>query len=219
MGNVYIVATPIGNLEDITLRAIRILKEVDLIACEDTRKTRILTDYYKIKTPLTSYHQHTKREKIEALIREIENGKNVAIVTDAGTPGVADPGGVFIEEAVKNNINIIPIPGLSSLTAAISISGFKTDESAFYGFLPTKKGRQTKLKQMSQENRAIILFESPFRIKKLLREILEFLGDREVVVTRELTKKFEDIYRGKVSEIIDAIKEKGEFTVIIKSNY
>lgn len=216
MGNLYIVATPIGNLEDITLRALRILKEVDLIACEDTRNSRILTQYYKIKTPLTSYHQHTKKGKLEFLIEEIKKGKSIAVVTDAGTPGISDPGGLFIKEAVKNNINVISIPGSSSLTAAMSVSGFKADEFVFYGFLPTKKGRQTKLKEIAKEKRTMVLFESPYRIKKLLNEILTYSGDREIALSRELTKKFEEIYRGKVSEILEKVKEKGEFVLVIK---
>jgi len=218
-GNLYIVATPIGNLEDITFRAIRILKSVDFIACEDTRHTKILLDKYDIQKPLISYFQHSKLSKIDKLIKLLKEGNNIALVTDAGTPGIADPGGVLVSEAVRqlgSQFEIIPIPGPSAVVAALSISGFNTQEFLFLGFLPTKKGRQSKLKEISNEKRVMVLYESPYRIKKLLGELLEFVGDKEVVVCRELTKKFEEVYRGKVSEISNQIKEKGEFVVIIK---
>jgi 16S rRNA (cytidine1402-2'-O)-methyltransferase len=188
---------------------------VDIIACEDTRHTLQLLNHFEIKKPLVSYHQHSKIGKIEQIISSILEGKNVAVVTDAGTPGISDPGEILIREAIKNEIKVEPIPGVSAAITALSISGLPTDEFIFIGFLPHKKGRQTKLKELATLNRTIILYESPFRIIKLLNELLEFVGDRQVAVSRELTKKFEETYRGKISEIIPKIKEKGEFVVVL----
>ncbi len=217
MGKLYIVSTPIGNLEDITLRAIRILKEVDFIACEDTRHTRILLNHYDIKTQTISYHQHSKLTRIEYIINQLKEGKDVALVTDAGTPGISDPGVVLILRAIKDKIDIVTIPGPSAVIAGLSVSGFVTKDFVFAGFLPHKKGRQKKLKELSEEKKTIVLYESPYRIQKTLGELQEFLGDREVVVCRELTKKFEEIYRGKISEVLPQIKIKGEFVVLIRS--
>lgn len=215
-GTLYVVATPIGNLEDITLRAIETLKDVDVIACEDTRVTRKLLDRYKIKARTISYHQHSKIQKLDYIISILKEEQNVALVSDAGTPGISDPGGELVKEAHKQNINVVPIVGVSALSGALSISGINTQELVFYGFLPHKKGRQTKLKEIAEEKRAIVLYESVHRIKKLMNQLLEFVGDREVCVCRELTKKFETIYKGKISEITDKIVEKGEFVVIIE---
>lgn len=215
-GKLYIVATPIGNLSDVTFRAIDTLKSVDFIACEDTRVTSKLLARYEIKKPLISYFQHSKVAKLDKLISLLREGKDMALVTDAGTPGISDPGQRLIEEAVKSKIEVVPIPGPAAATTALSVSGFPTDEFVFIGFLPHKKGRQTKLKRLAQENRTIVLYESPYRIKKLLSELLEFCGDREIVVARELTKKFEEIYRGKISEVLSRIKERGEFIVVAK---
>lgn len=212
----YIIATPIGNLSDITFRAIETLKLVDFIACEDTRVTSKLLARYVIRKPLISYFQHSKISKIDKIIALLTEGKEVALVTDAGTPGISDPGQALIKAALEAKIEVVPIPGPSAVTTALSISGFPTDEFVFVGFLPHKKGRQTKLKGLAQENRTIVLYESPYRIKKLLSELLEFCGDREVVVARELTKKFEEIYRGKISEVALKINPKGEFTVVIR---
>ncbi len=216
MGKIYVVSTPIGNLSDITLRALETLESVDIIACEDTRHTLQLLNHFEIKKPLVSYHQHSKIGKIEQIISSILEGKNVAVVTDAGTPGISDPGEILIREAIKNEIEVEPIPGVSAAITALSISGLPTDEFIFIGFLPHKKGRQTKLKELATLNRTIILYESPFRIIKLLNELLEFVGDRQVAVSRELTKKFEETYRGKISEVLPNIKEKGEFVVILE---
>jgi 16S rRNA (cytidine1402-2'-O)-methyltransferase len=215
-GKLYIVSTPIGNLGDITFRALETLKTVDLIACEDTRHTLNLLNHFEFKKPLISYHQHSKAPKVEKIIEELLAGKDIAVVTDAGTPGVSDPGEVLIRAAINEGIEIILIPGVSAAITALSVSGLNTDEFIFFGFLPHKKGRQTKLKEIAQLNRTIILYESPYRIKKLLAELLEFVGDREVAVCREMTKKFEEITRGKISEISDKIKEKGEFVVILE---
>ncbi|MFA6296410.1 MAG: 16S rRNA (cytidine(1402)-2'-O)-methyltransferase [Patescibacteria group bacterium] len=213
----YVVGTPIGNLKDITLRALEILKSVDLIACEDTRVTSKLLARYEISKTLISYHQYSKLQKIDLLINELKNGKNIALVSDAGTPTISDPGDVLVNEAYKNNIKVISIPGVSACISAISISGFNTNEFVFLGFLPKKKGRETMFKSLQTEKRLIIFYESPFRIKKTLNDILEKLGDKEVFVARELTKMFEEVYRGKVSEIMDKVKEKGEFVVVIKN--
>lgn len=218
-GKLYVVSTPIGNLGDITLRALETLKAVDIIACEDTRHTLQLLNHFEIKKPLVSYHQHSKDSKVEQIISTILDGKNVAVVTDAGTPGISDPGEFLIRAAIENKIEIVPIPGVSAAITALSISGLSTEEFVFIGFLPHKKGRQTKLKEIEKEKKTMILYESPFRIKKLLNELLEFAGDREVAVCRELTKKFEEVYRGKISEVLPKIKEKGEFVVIIDSNH
>lgn len=215
-GKLFIVATPIGNLSDITFRAIEILKSVDTIACEDTRHTLILLNHYEIRKPLISYHQHSDKFKIDKLISMLNDGNDIAIVSDAGTPGISDPGEIIVKEAIKEGIEVIPIPGASAAITAISISGLPTNEFVFIGFLPHKKGRQTKIHEIAEEKRTVVLYESPYRIKKLLNELEEVCGDREIAVCRELTKKFETVYRGKISEIIDMIKEKGEFVVIIK---
>jgi len=212
----YIVATPIGNMDDMTLRARDILESVDFIACEDTRHTRILLDRYDLKTKTISYHQHSGEAKIEQIIGWMEEGKDVAIVTDAGTPGISDPGSKLISRAIDQGVEVTSVPGPTAFVTALSISGFDTSEFTFIGFLPHKKGRQTKLKEIQAEERTIVLYESVHRIKKLLKELDEFIPDRKICVARELTKKFEEIYRGKPSEIMEIVKEKGEFVVVIK---
>jgi len=218
IGIVYIVATPIGNLEDFSFRALKILKNVDLILAEDTRKTKILLDRYKIKKPLISYHQHTKSQKIEEIIIKIKSGQKTAFVTDAGTPGINDPGiGLVSHLLQEKEISIIPVPGSCAATTLLSISGFPSDKFLFFGFLPKKKGRKTffnNLKNLFIST--IVFYESPYRIKKTLLEIQNFLGDNEIVVGRELTKKFETIYRGKISQVLPQIKPKGEFTIAMK---
>lgn len=216
MSVLYVVSTPIGNLGDITLRALDVLKEVDQIVCEDTRQTLKLLNYYSIHKKLISYHQHSKISKVEQIIKTVVNGQTVALVTDAGTPGISDPGQILISAACKAKIKIIPIPGASALVTALSVTGFATDQFVFYGFLPHKKGRQTKLKEIAAERKTVVIYESSHRIKKLLRELLETGDDREVFVGRELTKKFEELYRGKLSDVLDSILEKGEFVVILK---
>lgn len=220
MAKLYIVATPIGNLEDISLRALRILKEVDLIACEDTRKTKILLDKYGIKTPLSSYHQYTRMRKIDYIIFQLKSGKNLALVSEAGTPGVSDPGQKLVSEIVTQlpDLEIIPIPGPNAAISALSISGFPTDRFLYLGFLPKKKGRKKLLETLKNVEYTIIFYESPYRILRTLNDLLEHFGDREILVARELTKKFEAIYRGKISELTPKIKEKGEFVVIVKND-
>jgi 16S rRNA (cytidine1402-2'-O)-methyltransferase len=219
MSKLYIVATPIGNLGDISLRALEVLKSVDAIACEDTRVTSKLLARYQIKKELISYHQHTRVDKLKKLLSLLVDGKNIALVTDAGTPGLSDPGNQLVELLAQEGVGIEAIPGPSALAVAISVCHFSTQEFVFYGFLPQKKGRQTKLKEIGLERKAIILYESVYRIKKLLNEILEYAGDREVCVCRELTKVFQTIYRGKITEVIPELVEKGEFVVIIKGEH
>lgn len=213
----YVAATPIGNLKDITLRALEVLEEVDLIACEDTRVTKRLLERYKIKKPLISYHQHSKIAKVDYIIDKLKFGRNVALVSDAGTPDIDDPGGVLVAKAYENNIDVVTIPGPNALGAALAICGFLANNFLFLGFLPKKKGRQTLFKSLQDEKRMIVFYESPYRVKKSLNDFLECLGDREVCVCREMTKKFETVYRGKISGIIDEIKERGEFVVVINS--
>ena len=218
-GTLYVVATPIGNLEDITLRAIDTLKSVDLIAAEDTRHTKILLDRYGIKTPTTSYFEYNKIQKTEYLLKILKEGKSVALVSDAGTPGISDPGYNIIRLCIDNKIPVVPIPGPSGIIAALTISGKPTDEFTFAGFLSPKPiKRKNQLKKLYDEKRTIILYESVHRIDKLLSDILEVCGDAEIVVAREVTKKFEEIRREKVSLSIEHFKThkpKGEFIVII----
>jgi 16S rRNA (cytidine1402-2'-O)-methyltransferase len=218
-GILYIVATPIGNLEDITLRAISTLKAVDLIAAEDTRHTKILLDRYDISKPITSYFAHSKVQKIEYIISVLKEGRSVAVVSDAGTPGISDPGYKIIRMAIDSGIAVVPIPGPSGLVTALTVSGKPTDSFTFEGFLSNKSGkRRNQLKKLKEENRTVVLYESPHRITKLLDDILVVYGDIEIVLARELTKKFEEVRRGKVSAAIahfKATKPLGEFIVII----
>ncbi len=219
VGTLYIVSTPIGNLEDITLRAIRVLKEADLIAAEDTRHTKHLLDRYEIETQLTSYHDHNKEEKAPVLVARMLDGKNVALVSDAGTPGISDPGYFLINLAVDQKIPVVPIPGATAAIAALSISGLPTDSFVFEGFLPAKHGARLKrLQALSKEERTIIFYEAPHKIVKTAEDMLEILGDRRAVITRELTKIHEEAIRGTLSEILRHLQTgsiKGEFTVIV----
>ena len=223
MPKLYIVATPIGNLDDITLRAINTLKEVDVILCEDTRHTIILLNHFEIKKELLSYHQHSGLHKIDKIIELLKQGKNLAMVSDAGTPALSDPGGVLIEkviEELKNEVEIIPIPGVSALTTLISVAGIPTDKFEFLGFIPHKKGRQTLFKYISESKQTIIFYESTHRIMKTIDALAELLDDkRRVVIGRELTKKFETIYRGNIKEVKESLESgetKGEFVLIIE---
>ncbi|MBL7069747.1 MAG: 16S rRNA (cytidine(1402)-2'-O)-methyltransferase [Candidatus Omnitrophica bacterium] len=218
-GTLYIVSTPIGNLEDITLRAIRTLKEVDLIACEDTRHTRILTSKYGISTPLVSYFQYKKIQKGEFLIGKLKNGKNIALASDAGTPGISDPGVHIIRLALENKIPVVSIPGPTALIAALTVSGKPTHKFVYEGFLSNKSSqRRRRLKELSEEKRTVILYESPHRIVRMLTDILEVYGDIEIALARELTKKFEEVRRERVSSLIQHFKStppRGEFVLII----
>jgi len=218
-GTLFIVATPIGNLEDISLRAIRILKEADLIAAEDTRHTRKLLSFYDIKTTLTSVHGHNEKEKSAFVISKIKEGKNIVYVTDAGTPCISDPGYFLISEAHKAGVNIVPIPGCSAVTAALSACGFPADRFVFYGFLPARGAKRKKqLDLLKNEDKVIVFYESPVRLLDLLNDLLDVFGDREMLLAREITKKFEEIKRGKVSEFIRQKKQekiKGEITLVV----
>ncbi len=216
----YIVGTPIGNLEDITLRALKTLAAVDWIAAEDTRHTRKLLSRCEIGGKrLESYHDHNKEARTPGLLRRLEQGESVALVTDAGTPGLSDPGYYLVKRAIEAGIPVVPIPGPSALTAALSSSGLPTDRFAFEGFLPVKSGRRRKrLEALSREPRTVVLFESPHRIAKLLSELKELMGERRVVVARELTKIHEEFVRGTAREVAERIAEKkarGEYVVLI----
>lgn len=224
MSDLYIVATPIGNLEDITLRALRVLKSVDLILCEDTRQTKKLLDRHEIKIPTLSYHQHSKLDKINKIVDLINNGKNLALVSDAGTPGISDPGNKLIGYLIDNNadVKIIPLPGPSAVISALSVSGFPTDNFVFLGFVPHKKGRQTFFENLACEKRTAVFYESPHRIMKTLDSLIKYLPEKEIVVCRELTKIYETTYRGKPGEVIKKItpeQVRGEFTIVVNSKF
>jgi 16S rRNA (cytidine1402-2'-O)-methyltransferase len=218
-GALYIVATPIGNLEDITLRAIRVLKEVSIIAAEDTRRTRKLLGAYQISTPMTSLYDRIEDRKSSVLISKMNEGMDVAIVSDAGTPGISDPGYVLVSKAIAEGIEIIPVPGASAVVTALSVSGLPMDSFAFYGFLPSRSGRRKQfLSTLMDEAKTLVFYESPKRLIESLRDIGEVLGDRNVVVLREMTKVFEEIMRGTVGEVINQLQGrvvKGEVTLVI----
>lgn len=222
MATLYIVATPIGNLEDISKRALRILSEVDLILCEDTRVTKRLLEKFDVKTETRSYHQHSKLRKTEEVIRLLKAGKNLALVSDAGTPGISDPGNKLVAKLVEvspQQVKIVPLPGPSALTAAASVSGFPTDKFLFLGFPPAKKRREKFFKEVIGSKYPVIFYESPYRIIKSLTELRTLDKQLPIVVCRELTKKFETTYRGTAEEILEQIKEdevRGEFVVIVK---
>jgi len=218
MGTLFVIATPIGNLEDVTQRALRILKEVDLIACEDTRVTKKLLDHYQIDTQTVSYHQHSKVGKIDFLVENLKSGKDIALVSDAGTPGISDPGGLLVQAAREQGVKVEVIPGPSAVTAALSISGLPTDRFLFLGFLPHKKGRETLIKEIIDSKYPVVFYESVHRIIKALEQLQESNLEREIVVCRELTKKFETIYRGPVNKVLEELQAdqvKGEFVVIV----
>ncbi|HAR55002.1 TPA: 16S rRNA (cytidine(1402)-2'-O)-methyltransferase [Patescibacteria group bacterium] len=218
MGKLYVVATPIGNLSDITLRAVNILREVDLIAAEDTRTSQKLLDHYKIKTPLVSYHQHSQQNRIGYLVEQLISGKNVALITDAGTPGIQDPAGMLVQAARIAGIEIVAVPGPSALTAALSIAGVPADSFIFLGFLPKKKGRETLFKKITNWDLPILIYESPQRVIKTLRDIDKFLGDRAIILFRELTKKFEEVISGQTHDLLNRLEDKpmkGEFVIMI----
>ena len=217
-GTIYIVSTPIGNLKDITMRALEVLQLADFILCEDTRKTSLLLKRYNIVKELISFNAHSEIKKIPSIIERIKNNGICALVSDAGTPLISDPGVRLISSAISEDIDIIPVPGPTALITALTISGLPTDSFVFEGFLPQKKGRQKKLKELSDEKRTIIIYESTYRIKKLIDELNEYLPERYVVVCRELTKKFEETWRGypsKIKNILDEKITKGEFVIVI----
>ncbi len=219
-GTLYVVATPIGNLEDITFRAVRILREVDRIACEDTRHTRKLLDHYKIATPLVSYHEHNEQSRSEELLRELQSGKNLALVSDAGTPLIADPGYRLVRKAREQNIPVVPVPGPSALLAALSASGLATDSFVFGGFLPSKKSQRRKmLEELKTTAATLVFYEAPHRIAETLQDIAEVMLARPLVLARELTKIHEEFLAGTPSELRDQLAQrpalKGEFTILI----
>ena len=219
-GTLYLVATPIGNLEDITLRAINVLNDVDLIAAEDTRQTLKLLNHLKIKKTLISYYKQNENIKSEILIKNLLEGKNIALVSDAGTPAISDPGEEIVKEAIKNNIKIIPIPGACAAINAIIGSGFSTKEFLFIGFLPTnKKERKQKLEFLKDENKTIIIYEAPHRIINTLEEIKNIFGDIKVSIAREMTKIHEEYIRANITEILEnKINPKGEFVIVLDNN-
>jgi 16S rRNA (cytidine1402-2'-O)-methyltransferase len=218
-GTLYVVATPIGNLEDITLRAIRVLKEVQLIAAEDTRRTKKLLDSYQIHTPMTSLYDQIEERKSSLLISKMNEGMNVAFVSDAGTPGISDPGYVFINQAIAHGIRVIPVPGASAVITALSVSGLPMDCFAFYGFLPPRSGKRKQfLSFLTDETKTLVFYESPKRLMASLCDIEAVFGNRKMVVLRELTKVFEEIVRGTVNDSISYFQErviKGEVTLVV----
>lgn len=218
-GKLYLVPTPIGNLEDITFRAVRMLKEVDLILAEDTRTSSVLLKHYSITTKAIAHHKFNEHKSIDKIVAELQAGKNIAIISDAGTPGISDPGFLIVKHCIENNIHVETLPGATALIPALINSGLPAHAFVFIGFLPIKKGRETKLKEIALEKRTVILYESPHRVLKTLSQLLQFAGDRNVSVSRELSKKFEETIRGKVSELIahfTATEPKGEFVILME---
>lgn len=218
-GVLYIVATPIGNLEDISLRALRILKEVDRIAAEDTRHTRILLSHYDIRTPLTSYHEHNEKTQAQRLVERLQRGENIALVSDAGTPAISDPGFRLVAEALRADVRIIPLPGPSALATVLSASGLPTDRFAFEGFLPAKRQeRDARLHALRSESRTLVFYEAPHRVKESLMTMRGIFGDREIVVAREVSKVHEEFLRGSIEQVLAQLAErevKGELTIVV----
>lgn len=216
-GLLYVVSTPIGNLEDVTLRALRVLREVDLIAAEDTRRTAKLLNHYGIRTPLTSYHQHNERRRLPVLAEKLKSGARIALVSDAGTPGISDPGVRLVRAALEAGATVQPVPGPSAVLAALVVSGFSTDEFSFVGYPPRRSSdRKGWLSRLASDPRTLILFEAPHRIQATLADILEVLGDRPIVLARELTKLHEEIHRGRVSDVIRQLgRPRGEYTIVL----
>ncbi|MDY6953923.1 MAG: 16S rRNA (cytidine(1402)-2'-O)-methyltransferase [Thermodesulfobacteriota bacterium] len=219
-GTLFVVATPIGNMEDITLRAIRTLREVDVIAAEDTRHSRKLLSHYDIATPLVSYHDHNKEKRTPELLKRLQGGTSIALVTDAGTPSISDPGHYLVREAIAQSLPVVPIPGASALIAALSVSGLATDSFVFVGFVPRKSAKRKQwLNELRQEPRSLILYESPKRLLGLMQEILDVMGDRQTTIARELTKLHEEILRGPLSQLLKEMSQrepvKGECTLLV----
>lgn len=219
-GKLYLVATPIGNLEDITLRAIKVLKSVDLVVAEDTRQTLKLLNHLEISKPLISYHRHNEEIKVDGLIEKLKNGTDIALVSDAGTPVISDPGEIIVKEAINSGITVIPIPGACALINGLIASGLDAKEFSFIGFLSlNKKIRKEKLEEIENENKTVILYEAPHKILNTLKDLKEVLGDRKIVLARELTKIHEEFLRGTVEEILEKYKEpRGEHIIIIEGS-
>jgi len=215
----YVVATPIGNLGDLTYRAVEVLKAADLIACEDTRRTRILCDRYAIGAPLTSYHSYNQRVKGDRLLAALRDGKNVALVSDSGTPGISDPGALLIRQAIDAGAEVVAVPGPSALIAALSLSGLPTHRFAFEGFLPVKSGaRRRRLEVFKTYEGTLVLYESPHRLLKMIDDLLIVLGNRPLAVAREVTKKFEEVWRGDVQGFLErsrTVAPRGEYVLVI----
>ncbi|PIU44738.1 MAG: 16S rRNA (cytidine(1402)-2'-O)-methyltransferase [Ignavibacteriales bacterium CG07_land_8_20_14_0_80_59_12] len=218
-GALYVVSTPIGNLSDFTFRAVEILSAVDIIAAEDTRTTRVLLDRYHISTPAVSYFARSEKSRSPELIKQLKEGKSIALVSDAGTPTISDPGAVLVRAAIEAGCPVIPIPGPAAFTAALAVSGLQTDRFVFEGFLPVKKGRRTKLVQLAAEPRTIVLYESSHRLLRTLRETLDAFGNRHAAVSREITKKFEETVRGNLFDLLVHFQTagvRGEFVIVIE---
>jgi len=222
MGKLYLVPTPLGNLADFTYRAVNVLGEVDLILAEDTRTSTKLLNHYNISRPLQSFHMHNEHKKLEMIISQLNYGKTIAMISDAGTPGISDPGFLLVREAIANNIEVICLPGPTALIPALVQSGFPTERFIFEGFLPPKKGRKTRLEQLSQDSRTIVFYESPHKLIKTLTQLITyFQGERQVAISREMTKIYEETYRGTLEEAVVHFNEKvpkGEFVVCISGN-
>jgi 16S rRNA (cytidine1402-2'-O)-methyltransferase len=217
-GTLYIVATPIGNLDDISVRAVKILSGVDAIAAEDTRKTRILLHHLNIRKELISYFSYNEEKRTPYLLSRLKEGQSIALVSDAGTPGISDPAFRIIRESITEGIPVKAIPGAAAFLPALIVSGLPMDRFVFEGFLPSKKGRMTRLKELAEERRTVVLYESPHRIMRTLQEILQHFGEREMSLSRELTKKFEEVVRGRISDVLQALSSrtlKGEFVIVI----
>lgn len=221
-GTLYFVPTPVGNLEDITFRAIKTLKEVDYILCEDTRTSGVLLKHYEIAKPLKSYHLHNEHQATDKVIQDLQNGVNIALITDAGTPGISDPGYLLAKACADNNIEMICLPGATAFVPALVVSGLPNNEFVFAGFLPPKKGRQTKLKQLAEEKRTVVLYESPHKINTTLEQIKTFFGEHtRVSLSREISKKFEETKRGSIDELIAFSQSKtlkGEIVLVINNS-
>ena len=217
---IYLIPTPIGNLEDMTLRGIRLLKEVDLILAEDTRTSQKLLNHYEIKTSMQSFHMHNEHKKVAQVIQEVLRGKTIALISDAGTPGISDPGYLLVHEALKQGVKVECLPGPTALIPALVQSGLPSDRFVFEGFLPPKKGRQGRLKQMAEEIRTTVFYESPHKIIKTLGQMLPYFGpERKLAVVRELSKKFESNFRGSLEEAVHFFEEhppKGEFVIVVE---
>lgn len=220
MSKLFIVPTPIGNLEDITFRAVRILKEVDCILAEDTRTSSVLLKHHSIHTKVISHHKFNEHKTVEKIITEIVCGKTFALISDAGTPGISDPGYLLVKHCIEKGIPVETLPGATAFVPALINSGFTNDEFAFIGFLPVKKGRETKMKKLTEEERTIILYESPYRIIKTLEQCNKYFPDRKISISREISKKFEETVRGTAGELLQYFKKKepkGEFVIVINS--